>query len=192
MKTDRKTFFQNRASLRSYLLDVAAADGDAPATGDRVLNFRHVPIKVGVTGYVLKGDRILLLERSNLVQFPGKWSTVSGYIDNVDWIHDRPNFCRDHLIQEFQEEIGWQLSDTQLSDTMQLWECGTYTIDEPTVKLHLEMFALKVEQTVPEICLNCEHTAYQWQSIDQLAALEPILMPHFIPALQVAGLLRSA
>ncbi|MGI0491043.1 NUDIX domain-containing protein [Alkalinema pantanalense CENA528] len=184
----KQVFFPDRASLRSYLLQVAAADNlGTLATTDRVLNFRHVPIKVGVTGYVLQGDRILLLERSNLVQFSGKWSTVSGYIDNIDWIHDRPQFCRDHLIQEFQEEIGWKLADE-----MSLRECGTYTIDEPDVKLHLEMFALECDQTVPEIRLNGEHTAYKWHSLNQLAALEPILMPHFIPALQVAGLLRSA
>lgn len=183
-------FFSDRAALKAYLLEAASAGHETfRREGGLRLNYKQLAIQVGVTGYVLWRDRILLLERSDRVKFPGKWSTVSGYIDNLAWIQQpHHDFCQIHLVQEFHEEIGWQIPED-----LALQYHGVYCLQEPEYKLHLEVFSLELppaeppEQRLP-IVLNPEHTAYRWVPLQELRQMESRLIPGFIETIKTCGI----
>lgn len=150
--------------------------------GDRCLSYRNLPRKVGVSCYVIWQNRILLLKRSSLVKFAGKWGTVSGYVDNLELLHNSEDFIRDHIIQELLEEVGWIVDQS-----MKLRYCGTHTLIKPNSQIHFELFSLVFEQEPPSIQLNVEHTDYQWVDLSQLSCFESVLITQFVEGLAICN-----
>lgn len=149
------------------------------SSGDWCLSYRNLPLKVGVSCYVIWQEKILLLLRSPVVKFGGKWGTVSGYVDNLTLLHNSENFLRDHIIQEFLEEVGWVVDKS-----MNLRYCGTHELILPESQVHFELFTLVFEQEPPAIRLNLEHTDYQWVELSQLSDFKSVLITQFVEGLE--------
>lgn len=149
------------------------------SNGEWCLSYRHLPLKVGVSCYVIWQEKILLLLRSPAVKFSGKWGTVSGYVDNLELLHNSNDFVRDHIIQEFLEEVGWVVDES-----MNLRYCGTHALMLPESQVHFELFTLVFEQEPPVIRLNVEHTAYQWVELSQLGRFKSVLITQFVEGLE--------
>lgn len=149
------------------------------SNGELCLSYRNLPLKVGVSCYVIWQEKILLLLRSPAVKFSGKWGTVSGYVDNLELLHNSNDFVRDHIVQEFVEEVGWVIDES-----MNLRYCGTHALMLPESQVHFELFTLVFEQEPPVIRLNVEHTAYQWVELCQLSRFKSVLITQFVEGLE--------
>ena len=149
------------------------------SNGDWCLSYRNLPLKVGVSCYVIWQEKILLLLRSPAVRFSGKWGTVSGYVDNLELLHNSNDFGRDHIIQEFIEEVGWVVDES-----MNLRYGGTHALMLPESQVHFELFTLVFEQEPPVIRLNVEHSAYQWVELSQLSRFKSVLITQFVEGLE--------
>jgi len=173
--------FDNEAEIKNYLIQAASEPANLKVTADgkQRLNYRNLGIKIGVTCYVLAQSRVLILERSPLVNFGGRWGTVSGYIDDLEIIQNSNQICRDHLIQEFQEEIGWTISDS-----MMLKYCGTHALIQSQLKIHFEIFSLQLIDEPPAITLNQEHKRCSWVDLETINELRPILITQFLEGLE--------
>lgn len=173
--------FDNDNDMRHYILQAASQPENikVAADGKQYLNYRNLNIKIGVIGYVLTQEQILILERSPTVNFGGQWGTVSGYVDDLEIIQNSNQFCRDHLIQEFSEEIGWTFDDPSL-----LKYCGTHALIHPQWKVHFELFSLLLSDEPPEISLNSEHICCRWVDWVTIKTLRPILITQFLEGLE--------
>lgn len=148
--------------------------------GDLYLSYRNLPIKLGVTCYVIWQEKILLLLRSPQVKFGGKWGTVSGYIDNLAILKNSQHIARAHIIQEFQEEICWNLNEAT-----PLQYCGTHSLILPDSQVHLELFTLVLDREPAKILLNLEHTNYQWMELSKIGNLQSNLIAQFLECLEI-------
>lgn len=172
--------FENEDDIKKYVIQAASLPANVKVTahGQQRLNYRNLDIKIGVSCYVFAKDQILILERSPTVNFGGRWGTVSGYIDDLEIILNSNHICRDHLIQEFAEEIGWTISDP-----IMLRYCGTHALIGPQVKIHFEIFSLLLTDEPPAIALNSEHLCYRWIERVTIEELRPILITQFLEGL---------
>jgi ADP-ribose pyrophosphatase len=172
--------FATEQALKDYIRQAAEQPSNLflNSNGDWCLSYRNLSLKVGVSCYVIWQSKILLIKRSPKVKFAGKWGTVSGYVDNLTMLQNSPNVFHAHIIQEFQEEIGWSVDESM---NLQYW--GTHALVQPETQIHFELFTLVLEQEPPKIQLNLEHTAYQWIEISKLSSLKPILITQFIEGL---------
>lgn len=173
--------FTTGKDIRKYLLKAAEQPENIQvmADGKQYLNYRNLNIKVGVVCYVFTQDQILILQRSPTVKFSGQWGTVSGYIDDLELIRNSNQFCRDHLIQEFSEEIGWTIDEPRM-----LKYCGTHTLIQPQRKVHFELFSLSLSDEPPAIVLNSEHLCSRWVEVMTIKTLRPILVTQFLEGLE--------
>ena len=173
--------FNNENEIRTYILQAASEPGNVKVTADgkQRLNYRNLDIKIGTLCYILKRDRILILERSPIVNFGGQWGTVSGYIDDLDIVRNSDHICRDHLIEEFSEEIGWTIGEPE-----KLQYCGTHALVESQLKIHFELFSLMLIDEPLAIALNSEHLCYRWVDLVTLEELRPILITQFLEGLE--------
>jgi 8-oxo-dGTP pyrophosphatase MutT (NUDIX family) len=173
--------FVTEQAIKDYILKAASQPDNLflNSQGDYCLSYRNLPLKVGVSCYVIWQTKILLIKRSPLVKFSGKWGTVSGYVDNLSLLQNSENVVRDHIIQEFQEEIAWIIDESMLK------YCGTHALVQPESQIHFELFILVLEQEPPTIQLNLEHTDYQWVELSQISRLEPVLITQFMEGLSL-------
>ncbi len=176
-----RPIFENENDIKNYVIQAATEPTNVKVTADgkQRLNYRNLGIKIGVIGYVLAGDRILILERSPTVNFNGQWGTVSGYVDDLEIIRNSSQICLDHLVEEFSEEIGWKISDSGM-----LKYCGTHAFIAPQCKIHFEIFSLFLRDEPPAIALNSEHTCYRWVDLVTIEKLRPILITQFLECLE--------
>ena len=175
--------FDNEAEIKNYLVQAASEPANIKVTADgkQRLNYRNLGIKIGVTCYVLAQGRVLILERSPLVNFGGRWGTVCGYIDTLEIIQNSNQIYCDHLIEEFQEEVGWAISDPTM-----LTYCGTHALIQPQLKIHFEIFSLLLIDEPPAITLNLEHIRCRWVNLQTIAELRPLLITKFLECLEKA------
>ncbi len=176
--------FVDEEDIRNYVTQVASVPANVKVTADgkQRLNYRHLNIKIGVSCYVLTQQQILILERSPTVSFGGRWGTVSGYVDDLAIIRNSSHICRDHLIEEFQEEIGWTISDPT-----SLKYCGTHALITSQIKIHFEIFSLLLVDQPPAITLNSEHLCCRWVDRKTINELRPILITQFLEGLERAA-----
>lgn len=167
---------------KGYILQAASQPEHlfVNSQGEKCLSYRNLPLKVGVSCYVIWQNQILLLKRSPIVKFGGKWGTVSGYVDNLELLHNSEDFVRAHIIQEFSEEVGWVVDES-----MNLRYCGTHALIQPDSQVHFELFTLVFEQEPPAIQLNVEHSDYQWVELSQLSRFKSVLITQFVEGLDV-------
>jgi 8-oxo-dGTP pyrophosphatase MutT (NUDIX family) len=173
--------FKNEDDIKNYVIQAASEPANILVTADgkQCLNYRNLDIKIGVICYVLTQEQILILERSPTVNFGGQWGTVSGYVDDIEIIRNSSQFCRDHLIEEFSEEIGWTINDPTM-----LKYCGTHALIQPQLKVHFELFSLLLIDEPPAIALNSEHTCCRWVDLVRIGELRPILITQFLEGLE--------
>ena len=134
--------FENEDDIKNYVTQAAFEPTNIKVTahGQQRLIYRNLDIKIGVSCYVFAQDQILILERSPTVNFGGRWGTVSGYVDDLEIIRNSDQICRDHLIQEFSEEIGWTISDPAM-----LKYCGTHALIRPQLPQLPQPLAMQLE-----------------------------------------------
>lgn len=176
------SMFATEQAIKDYIQQAASQTENLflNANGDWCISYRNLPIKVGVSCYVIWQQKILLLLRSPQVKFGGKWGTVSGYIDNLAILKNSQNIALAHIIQEFQEEIGWKLNNST-----SLQYCGTHALFQPESQIHFELFTLVLEQEPPKIQLNLEHTSYQWVELSNIKSLQSVLITQFLECLKI-------
>ena len=181
--------FANEREIKDYILQAASKPENLKLTanGECILNYRHLTTKIGVSCYIIFQNTILILERSPLVNFSGKWGTISGYVDNLEIIQNSRRFLHDHIIQELQEEIGWNLNES-----MSLKSCNNHALITPQCKIHLELFTLSLVQNPPPIILNSEHLNYKWVELEKIKSFKSILITQFIEGLEKCNLLTEA
>lgn len=180
--------FQNETEIQQYVIQTASFPGNIKIdnNGKQLLNYRNLDTKIGVTCYVLTPEKILILERSPTVNFGGRWGTVSGYVDNLEIIRNSSQICRDHLIEEFQEEIGWTISDPAI-----LKYCGTHALIKPQLKIHFEIFSLLLIDEPPTITLNSEHLGCRWVERVTIEEMRPILITQFLECLEIVAAFKE-
>jgi 8-oxo-dGTP pyrophosphatase MutT (NUDIX family) len=173
--------FENEDDIKNYVIQAASKPTNLKVTtnGKQRLNYRNLDIKIGVSCYVLAQDQVLILERSPTVNFGGRWGTVSGYIDSLEIIRNSSQICREHLIEEFEEEIGWTITDPAM-----LKYCGTHALIGPQLKIHFEIFSLLLIGEPPAIALNSEHICHRWVDRVTIKELHPILITQFLEGLE--------
>jgi 8-oxo-dGTP pyrophosphatase MutT (NUDIX family) len=180
--------FASETEIKDYILQASSNPENVKLTpnGERILNYRHLTTKVGVSCYIIFQNKILILERSPLVKCSGTWGTVSGYVDNLEMIQNSRHFLRPHIIQELQEEIGWHLDES-----MTLKYCNNHALITPRCKIHFELFTLFLTQKPPKIKLNPEHLTYKWVELAEISSLRPILITQFIEGIEKCNLLMA-
>jgi 8-oxo-dGTP pyrophosphatase MutT (NUDIX family) len=178
--------FESEQEIKDYIIQASLNPENIRSTPhrERCLSYRNLPTKIGVTCYIIFNNKLLILERSPIVNHGGKWGIVSGYVDNLEIIHTSGEILRDHIIKEIQEEIGWELDDL-----MPLKYCNSHALIEPNVKIHFELFTLSISQDPPDIKLNPEHLSYRWIELAKITDLKQILITQFIEGLEKCNLL---
>jgi 8-oxo-dGTP pyrophosphatase MutT (NUDIX family) len=165
--------FDSPEHLRTYLLQLAQTPANLmEREGEPVINYHAQPILAAVSCYAIWQNKVLSLQRSALINCPGTWGAVSGYIDSLALIQSSPSFCRDHAQIEFAEEVGWQLAPEQLR------YCGSHLLIKPQLQIHFEIFGILLEDP-PAIVLNPEHDAYTWIRFSDLDLWQPKLITQF-------------
>jgi 8-oxo-dGTP pyrophosphatase MutT (NUDIX family) len=180
--------FKNEDDIKKYVIQAASLSTNIKVypDGKHLLNYRNLETKIGVICYVLTKEKILILERSPTVNFGNQWGTVSGYVDDLEIISNSNQFCRDHLIGEFQEEINWTITDPAT-----LKYCGTHALIKPNLKIHFEIFSLVLIEQPPAITLNSEHINYRWVDRDTIEKLRPILITQFLEGLEIVAAVKQ-
>ena len=105
-----------------------------------------------VTVFIKYKDEILLLKRSDKVSvYPGKWNTVTGYLDELKTI-------REKVLEEIREEIGMGEEDILSYDFGESYEFKDVAANKTWI-VHPVLVELKDK---PVIKLDWEHTEYRW------------------------------
>lgn len=71
---------------------------------------------------------------------------------------------------------------------MHLQYGGSHALVQPEYQIHLELFTLVLDQELPTIQLNLEHSDYQWIELSQVRYLKSVLIPLFIEGLAICKL----
>ena len=136
--------------------DKAVVDAD-----DGYLDLPEVTENPVVTGIFRRGDRILILKRSNEVgSFQGRWAGISGGVLDDEKTEDA-------MIREIAEESGLS------SDSYRLSVIGSpiYARNDTRVwKVH--PFLLDLIEG--EVSLDWEHDEFRWIAIDDLDSYETV------------------
>lgn len=131
--------------------DMVEVDGD-----QGVLELPDVRHLVVVTAFLKHKDKILLLKRSDECStYPGKWSGVSGYLDDVDPL--------EQAYTEIKEETG--LSCNLLS------KGKLFFVRDDDIIYSIYPFLFEVEGKVR---LNWENTEYRWVTPEEIKSMDTV------------------
>jgi len=111
-----------------------------------------------VTSFLMNGDKILILRRSDMVKsMKGLWAGVSGIIEKDEEPLDRAKI-------EILEELGLVNEHIKLLNSSK-----QMIIESPQYKNHKwEIFPFLFETQNTEIKLNWENSEFKWINPDQL------------------------
>jgi 8-oxo-dGTP pyrophosphatase MutT (NUDIX family) len=138
---------------------VRELDRQLPHFPDGRIDYRGARAAAVMTCFVRCGDKLLLLKRSERVgTYPGLWSTITGYLDQVQPIEDRAR-------AELSEELGITLDDTT---AITLGEPYSFR-DDALGRTWLVHPVLVTLATPPAIALDWEHVAYAWVSPSEIS-----------------------
>ncbi len=133
--------------------------GKLPKFDDGRIDYHTSDTAPVITVFIECAGRILLLKRSNKVgNYRKKWSTVTGYLDELKPIKEK-------ALEELSEEIAVSATDIEklYFGRLQKVEDGkinkTWIIQPALAKLNKK----------PEIKLDFEHTEYKWIDPNELS-----------------------
>ncbi|MFP4116708.1 MAG: NUDIX domain-containing protein [Candidatus Aenigmatarchaeota archaeon] len=111
-----------------------------------------------LTVFVKRGDRILLMKRSDEVRtYKGRWNTVAGYLDEV-----RP--LREKVLEELGEEVS--ITEENIS-SIRFGEPLRFT-DADIDKTWISHPVLVTVKEGTEVKTDWEHTEYRWIKPEEL------------------------
>jgi 8-oxo-dGTP diphosphatase len=139
---------------------------DLPRFADGRINFSGSNKAPVVTCFVEFDGRILLLRRSEKVRtYPGKWCTVTGYLDE-------PKTVRQKALTELEEEL--KIAEYATLD----YRSGTpYEFEDPGSGKIWIVHPVRVRLAEPpRIVLDWEHTDFQWIAPETIGKYETVPM----------------
>lgn len=115
-------------------------------------------VKVAVKGVLVKGDRMLVVQRSY------KDQTGAGTWENVGGVMEFGETFEQALVREFKEEVGLSV------EVERLLYAVTF-LTRPTRQIILLTFFCRTNDET--VVLSDEHEAYLWASEEELQSLLP-------------------
>ena len=135
-----------------------------PKLPDGRINYKKSDVALVVTVFVKRGDKILLLKRSDKVgTYKGKWNAVAGYIDEFKSIKEK-------ILEELEEEIGISENDISSIKIGQPYEF----VDEKINKKWIVVPALVELADDVSIKLNWEHVEYRWVKREEIKSYDVV------------------
>jgi isopentenyldiphosphate isomerase len=129
-----------------------------PRFSDGRIDYSKSDVAPVVTVFIRYKGKVLLLKRSDRVGiYPGKWNTVTGYLDEVKTI-------REKVLEEIREEIGIGDDDILSYDFGESYEFKDVGANKTWI-VHPVLVELKDK---PVIRLDWEHTEYRWIKPDEI------------------------
>ena len=115
-------------------------------------------VKVAVKGVLVKGDKMLVVQRSYQDQTgAGTWENVGGVMEFGETFEQA-------LVREFKEEVGLSVEVDRLLYAVTF-------LTRPTRQIVLLTFLCRTNDEV--VVLSDEHEAYLWASKEELQSLLP-------------------
>jgi len=135
-----------------------------PIFPDGRINYTNSDTSLVLTVFIKYKDKILILKRSNRVgNYPGKWNTVTGYLDETKPLIEK-------IMDEIQEEIGIK-KDNILSHSLG----EIFKFRDQKAKKTWIVHPAKVElKKKPDIKLDWEHTEYKWIKPEELKKFDTV------------------
>lgn len=113
----------------------------------------------GVVGVLVRGDRLLLIQRSNNVRAGGMWCFPGGEIESGESADQA-------IVREFREEVGLEVTAHE-----KLWECTSHD-----GRLHLQWWRVYGDSL--DLCIDeSEVQTFEWVTVDELRSW-PDLLPN--------------
>ena len=123
-----------------------------PKFDDGRIDYSNSDTAPVITVFVKYKDKILLLKRSNKVNnYPSKWNTVSGYLDEVKPIKNK-------ILEELSEELDIQENIIKNINYGKYWKL----VDKKINKTWLIYPVIVELNKKPPIKLDWEHTDFKW------------------------------
>jgi len=135
---------------------VKAFAGKLPKFADGRINYSNSASAAILSIFVMHGDEMLLLKRSDLVStYHGKWSAVAGYFDEVKQVKDK-------ALEELYEEIGLK------EESIKSISVGSpYEVEDKALRIRWIICPVIVDlNSKPLIKMDWEHTEYVWVKQD--------------------------
>jgi mutator protein MutT len=111
----------------------------------------------GVVGVLERDDRLLLIQRSDLVRAGGMWCFPGGEIE-------RGETAGEAIVREIREELGLEVEAER-----KLW-----SLKSDDARLHLEWW--KISAIAFDVRMNrAEVKAYKWLTVEEIRAHEQLL-----------------
>lgn len=133
-----------------------------PKFPDGRIDYSRSNIAPVITVFIKYQDKILLLKRSNKISnYPGKWNTVSGYLDEVKPIKDK-------ILEELEQELNIQENIISNIKFGKPWKL----IDKKINKTWLINPVLVELNKKPPIKLDWEHTDYNWIRPEEMSKFD--------------------
>ena len=129
-----------------------------PRFSDGRIDYSKSDVAPIVTVFIRYKGKVLLLKRRDKVgTYPGKWNTVTGYLDEVKTI-------REKVLEEIKEEIGIGYEDILSYDLVESYRFKDLSANKTWI-VHPVLVELKDK---PVIRLDWEHTEYRWIRPDEI------------------------
>ena len=137
-----------------------------PKFSDGRIDYSKSDIAPVVTVFIRYKGKVLLLKRSDRVgTYPGRWNTVTGYIDEMKTI-------REKVLEEIEEEIGISDEDILSYDFGESYEFKDVGVNKTWI-----VYPVLVElKDKPVIRLDWEHTEYRWIKPDEIKNFDIVPM----------------
>lgn len=141
-------------------------DGDCVRFLNGWIELLGVEMKPVVSAFIRKGEKILLLKRSeNVGTFQGLWATVSGYIEEGEEPLTRAR-------KEIAEETG--LRNVRL---LRKADCVLARSGNRVFAVYPFLF-----ETEEEVSIDWEHTEYKWITLEEITNFQTV--PKLVEALR--------
>lgn len=149
---------------REYMQTLERFARELPKFEDGRINYKDAKAAPVTNIFVRANGKLLLVKRTDKVSnYPGKWHTVAGYLDELVPL-------RNKVLEELREEIG--VHEADVGDM--LYGEPVEEADEVLGKQWTIYPVVVKLKGMPELQLNWEHSEYRWVSPSQLADFDTI------------------
>ena len=135
-----------------------------PRFADGRIDYTHSKSAPVVLCIIEYDGKILIVKRSGVITYSGKWDVITGYIDN-------PKVSAiEHTLIEMEEEIG--IKEDNVSE-IKIRSAYKY-IDKETKK-ELFIFPVLIKlKSKPDVTLNHENSEFEWINPNDLSTYDTV------------------
>lgn len=150
--------------MKEFLNFIKKLYNELPKFEDGRIDYTNAKEAAVLTIFLKHGDEILILKRSEEVgTYKNKWSTVTGYFDEIKSIEDK-------VFEELREEIG--LKEKNIGKIIY---GRIYKIEDKELnKKWIILPALIELKKKIKVKLDWEHASYRWIKIDELKSYDTV------------------